>query len=97
MKRSHHCSQLRKSDAGSTVTLAGWVDSVRDHGGILFVDLRDREGLTQIVLDPANKALEALFGSLKPESVIAVSGAVHRVCCQVHLEILSDFQSFALP
>lgn len=76
MKRSHHCSQLRKSDAGSTVTLAGWVDSVRDHGGILFVDLRDREGLTQIVFDPANKALEAQFGSIKPESVIAVSGQV---------------------
>ncbi|MEM1223072.1 MAG: aspartate--tRNA ligase [Verrucomicrobiota bacterium] len=76
MKRSHNCSQLRKSDAGSTVTLAGWVDSVRDHGGILFIDLRDREGITQIVLDPANEALEAQFGSLKPESVIAVTGGV---------------------
>ncbi|MGB0258183.1 MAG: aspartate--tRNA ligase, partial [Coraliomargarita sp.] len=76
MKRSHHCSQLRKADAGSTVTLAGWVDSVRDHGGILFVDLRDREGLTQIVFDPANKELEAQFGSIKPESVIAVTGNV---------------------
>ena len=76
MKRTHHCSQLRKSDAGSAVTLVGWVDSVRDHGGILFVDLRDREGLTQIVLDPANAALEAQFGSIKPESVIEVTGNV---------------------
>ena len=76
MKRTHHCSQLRQSDAGSIVTLAGWVDSVRDHGGILFVDLRDREGLTQIVFDPENKELEAKFGSIKPESVIAVSGRV---------------------
>ena len=76
MKRTHHCSQLRKADAGSTVTLAGWVDSVRDHGGILFVDLRDREGLTQIVFDPANETLEAQFGSIKPESVIAVTGKV---------------------
>ena len=76
MKRTHHCSQLRKSDAGSAATLVGWVDSVRDHGGILFVDLRDREGLTQIVLDPANAALEAQFSSIKPESVIEVTGTV---------------------
>ena len=76
MKRTHHCSQLRESDAGTTATLAGWVDSVRDHGGILFVDLRDREGLTQIVLDPGNAGLEAQFGSIKPESVIEVSGTV---------------------
>ncbi len=76
MKRTHNCSQLRSSDAGASVTLSGWVDSVRDHGGILFVDLRDREGLTQIVLDPSNEGLEAQFGSIKPESVISVSGKV---------------------
>ena len=76
MMRTHHCSQLRKTDAGSTATLSGWVDSVRDHGGILFVDLRDREGLTQIVLDPSNSELEAQFGSIKPESVIEVTGEV---------------------
>lgn len=76
MKRTHHCSQLRESDSGSTVTLCGWVDSVRDHGGILFVDLRDREGLTQIVFDPSNPGLESQFGSIKPESVLAVSGKV---------------------
>ena len=76
MKRTHNCSQLLKSDVGSAATLSGWVDSVRDHGGILFVDLRDREGLTQIVLDPSNAALEAQFGSIKPESVISVSGQV---------------------
>lgn len=77
MKRTHHCSQLTKEDAGKSVQLCGWVDSVRDHGGILFIDLRDREGLTQIVLDPANKELEAKFSSIKPESVIAVSGVVN--------------------
>ena len=76
MKRTHSCSQLRKSDAGSTVTLSGWVDSARDHGGILFVDLRDREGLTQVVLDPSNKHLEGHFGSIKPESVISITGEV---------------------
>ena len=76
MKRTHSCSQLRKSDSGSIVTLSGWVDSVRDHGGILFVDLRDREGVTQIVLDPSKKNLEAHFGSIKPESVISITGKV---------------------
>lgn len=76
MKRTHSCSQLRKSDAGSTVTLSGWVDSARDHGGILFVDLRDREGVTQVVLDPSNGRLEAHFGSIKPESVISIIGEV---------------------
>ena len=76
MKRTHHCSQLRKADCGSIVTLSGWVDSVRDHGGILFVDLRDREGLTQIVLDPRNPGLESQFASIKPESVLSVEGTV---------------------
>ena len=76
MKRTHNCSQLRKSDVGSIVTLSGWVDSVRDHGGIFFVDLRDREGVTQIVLDPSNKNTEVHFGSIKPESVISVTGKV---------------------
>ena len=73
-----HCTQLRASDEGLNVRLQGWIDSVRDHGGILFIDLRDREGLTQIVGNPANEALASQFGSLKPESVIAVSGEVLR-------------------
>ncbi len=78
MKRTHHCSELRATDQGSSVTLSGWIDSVRDHGGILFVDLRDREGRTQIVLDPTNDGLEAQFCSIKPESVISVSGKVEK-------------------
>lgn len=76
MKRTHSCSQLRKSDSGAIVTLCGWVDSVRDHGGILFVDLRDREGITQVVLDPSDKNLEKRFGSIRPESVISITGRV---------------------
>ena len=76
MKRTHNCSELRSENAGQTVVLCGWVDSVRDHGGILFVDLRDREGITQIVFDPQNARLKDDFNLIKPESVIAVSGVV---------------------
>ena len=76
MKRSHHCNQLRKDNAGSSATLIGWIDSLRDHGGVFFLDLRDREGKTQVVLDPENQTLSELFPKLKPESVIEVSGEV---------------------
>jgi aspartyl-tRNA synthetase len=77
MKPTHHCAQLRASNVGSDVTLTGWVDSVRDHGGILFVDLRDREGVTQIMADPqTNSELAEQMAHLKPESVIAVHGKV---------------------
>ena len=73
MKRTHHCAQLTKADLGSTVSLAGWVDSIRDHGGIIFVDLRDRQGITQVKFDSALREQAAL---LKDESVIAVAGKV---------------------
>ena len=73
MQRSHHCAQLTKADLGKSVSLAGWVDSVRDHGGIIFVALRDREGITQVKFDSKLRAEAAL---LKDESVIAVSGLV---------------------
>ena len=76
MKRTHHCNELRKADAGSPANIVGWIDSVRDHGGILFIDLRDREGKTQLVLDPENTELAKIFGDLKPESVIQASGEV---------------------
>ena len=76
MKRSHHCNQLRKNNAGSSATLIGWIDSLRDHGGVFFLDLRDREGKTQVVLDPENQTLSELFPKLKPESVIEVNGEV---------------------
>ena len=78
MKRTHNCSELREDDAGQSVQLSGWVDSVRDHGGILFVDLRDREGITQIVFDPQNTSLKDHFSQIKPESVISIVGVVEK-------------------
>jgi aspartyl-tRNA synthetase len=77
MKRTHHCAQLSKADLGASVALAGWVDSLRDHGGILFIDLRDRKGVTQVKFDPqVNKDLAVQAAQVKPESVISVVGKV---------------------
>jgi aspartyl-tRNA synthetase len=77
MKSTHHCAQLTQADIGANVTLAGWVDTIRDQGGIIFIDLRDRKGVTQIKLEPlSNPAIAAAVAGVKPESVIAVSGRV---------------------
>ena len=76
MHRTHHCGELTQADAGRDVTLVGWINAVRDHGGLVFVDLRDREGLTQVVLDPQNAAMAATLPSLRDESVIEVTGRV---------------------
>jgi aspartyl-tRNA synthetase len=73
MLRSHHCAQLTSADLGSTVSLVGWVDSIRDHGGIIFVDLRDRKGITQVKFD---SSLREQATHLKDESVIGISGKV---------------------
>lgn len=77
MTRTHHCNQIRKEDIGQMVTLVGWVDSRRDHGGVIFVDLRDREGITQVVFNP-EKAAEAAHRAhgLRAEFVLAVRGEV---------------------
>jgi aspartyl-tRNA synthetase len=77
MYRTHHCAQLRKSDIGSTATLAGWVHVRRDLGGVVFVDLRDREGLTQVVFRPEENAeLAKQAHQLGYEDVIQVEGKV---------------------
>jgi aspartyl-tRNA synthetase len=75
--RSHTCGALRAEHAGTTVTLSGWVDSRRDHGGVIFIDLRDRAGITQIVFRPDEfPAVADLSHGLRSEDVIRVVGAV---------------------
>ncbi|MEY2504865.1 MAG: aspartyl-tRNA synthetase [Verrucomicrobiota bacterium] len=77
MYRTHHCNQLRKSEIGSRATLAGWVHVRRDHGGVIFIDLRDREGLTQVVFRPEENAdLAREAHHLRHEDVIQVEGKV---------------------
>ena len=77
MKRSHHCAQLTQADINAAVSLSGWVDSIRDHGGIIFIDLRDRKGVTQVKFDPIGQPeLSAQAAHLKPESVVSVAGKV---------------------
>jgi aspartyl-tRNA synthetase len=77
MYRTHHCNELRKTDIGREVKLAGWVAVRRDHGGVVFIDLRDREGLTQVVFRPEENAEVAKQShALRPEDVIQVSGRV---------------------
>ena len=76
-KKSHSCGALRRQDEGATVVLTGWVDNRRDHGGCVFVDLRDREGVTQIVFDPEVSAdAHTLAGRLRSEFCIGVAGKV---------------------
>jgi len=73
--RTHSCAELRASDVGSTVRLSGWIHRKRDHGGVLFVDLRDHHGLTQVVAAAGSEALKQL-DALRVESVVTVTGAV---------------------
>ncbi len=77
MKRTHHCSALTAKDVGQEVVLMGWVQRRRDHGGVIFVDLRDREGLTQVVFNPEhNKAVHEKAHVIRTEYVLAVRGKV---------------------
>ena len=77
MYRTHDCNSLRKSDIGREVMLAGWINVTRDHGGVIFIDLRDREGLTQVVFRPEENAeLAKQAHALRGEDVIQISGRV---------------------
>src|SRR5215470_12191566 len=77
VKRTHSCGELTRADIGKTVVLFGWVQNRRDHGGAVFIDLRDREGLTQIVFEPdISPQAHELAGSLRHEFVLGVYGTV---------------------
>ena len=77
MYRTHHCNEIRKSHAGETITLSGWVNTVRDQGGVIFIDIRDREGVTQCVFRSEENAEAAkLSHTLRNEDVIQVTGRV---------------------
>ena len=75
MLRTHTCGQLRDSDSSQSVTLSGWVHRRRDHGGLIFIDLRDRYGFTQVVIDPENTNAFATAERVRPEWVLQITGA----------------------
>ena len=80
MLRTHTCGELRASHAGQAVTLCGWAHSVRDHGGLVFITLRDRYGFTQVVVEPgASQSAAECARGIHRESVLRVRGTVsHR-------------------
>jgi aspartyl-tRNA synthetase len=80
MKRTHHCNQLRPAHIGQTATLSGWVHSRRDLGGLIFIDIRDREGRTQTVFDPSDLPNETFdrAAALRSECVVAITGRVRQ-------------------
>ena len=76
--RTHTCGALTAANVGETVRLSGWIHRKRDHGGVLFVDLRDHYGITQIVADEDSPALQVLDG-LRVESVVTIDGEVKAI------------------
>jgi len=79
MKRTHNCAELDAKNEGQSVTLKGWVDSRRDHGGLIFIDLRDREGITQVVLNPDIDAIaHKTAHEIRSEYVLQITGKVSK-------------------
>ena len=109
--RTHNCSELRLSHESTTVKLSGWVHRKRDHGNLLFIDLRDHYGITQCVIEKANKNFKILE-KIKPDSVISITGKVLKRTPETinkdlptgeievefkELEILSEAQELPMP
>src|SRR5437867_1988065 len=76
MLKTHNCGELRLSNAGEKVTLAGWVHRRRDHGGLIFIDLRDRSGQIQVTVDPSMGEAHAVAEKARGEFVLKVAGEV---------------------
>ena len=74
--RSHFCGQLTRENVGQTVTLGGWINRRRDHGGVIFLDVRDKEGLVQVVCNPDDAAMFELASSLRNEFCVKITGYV---------------------
>ena len=73
--RTHYCNQLTRSNSGEEITLSGWINKKRDHGNLLFIDLRDNYGITQCIIDKNNESFKALE-KIQLESVIRINGTV---------------------
>ena len=78
MLRTHTCGELRAETTGAEATLCGWVHRRRDHGGLVFIDLRDAYGFTQIVIDPENAKAFTVAETVRPEWVLKITGKVRK-------------------
>ena len=74
--RTHYCGELNQENSGQEISVCGWVNRRRDHGGVIFIDLRDKKGILQVVVDPDNEALFSTAESVRNEFVLKITGLV---------------------